>query len=270
MTSATAARLVAFDLDGTIFDRDGITPVCADAISRVAALGVHCVINSGRSVDFQVDLLTEHDLLQHFTALIGDERWVHLVEVTGPSPELRPLEPWNTEVRSGWAELGPIAEDWCRRLEEQTLQRGWISRAYDRETGHRRGIWAISVETPERAQQLAEWLQPQLADGPLACNSNGTIVHVYDAARDKGTSLASLAGHLGLRNEEVMAFGDGYNDRPMLDGRHGFAPATVANADESVKTWVRDAGGRVGDLASGLGVAELLNETFTTTTAATA
>ena len=30
-------------------------------------------------------------------------------------------------------------------------------------------------------------------------------------------SLAFLAGHLGLEREEVMAFGDGQNDVPMLE-----------------------------------------------------
>ncbi|GAB3755511.1 HAD family hydrolase [Microlunatus parietis] len=263
-------RLVAFDLDGTIFDRHGIAPEYADTVARLATQGVHCVINSGRSVGFQLDLLTEHDLMQHFTALIGDERWVHLADTTGTEPKLQPLEPWNTEVRAGWAELGPIAEHWCGLLEEQTRQRGWASRAYDRETGQRRGIWAISVETAEGAQELATWLQPQLTGSPLACNSNGTIVHVFDAERDKGTSLAALAEHLGLRNDEVMAFGDGYNDRPMLDGRHGFASATVANANEDVKSWVRDAGGRIAGSDCGVGVAELLTEVFPPRAAATA
>ncbi|MFC7625013.1 HAD family hydrolase [Microlunatus sp. GCM10028923] len=259
-------RLVAFDLDGTIYDRNGIAPECAEAIAGLAARGVHCVINSGRSIDFQLDLLTDHDLVQHFTALIGDERWVHLVDA---GPVLRALEPWNTEVRSSWTELEPIAEGWCRRLEEQTRQRNWNSRISDPETGHRRGIWAISVETPERAQALAEWLQPQLAGSTLACNSNGTIVHIYDAARDKGTSLAALAGQLGLRHDEVLAFGDGYNDQPMLDGRHGFASATVANANDEVKGWVRQAGGRIAGLDCGLGVAELLTEVFPPTPART-
>lgn len=262
-----AIRLVAFDLDGTIFDRNGIAAEFAEVIARIADEGVHCVINSGRSVRFQVELLTEHDLLQYFTALIGDERWVHLLDA---GPELRPLEPWNAEIRSDWAELEPIAEGWCRRLDEQCRQRGWTGRVSDAETAHRRGIWAISLEAAEQAEALAAWLEPQLAGSALACNSNGTIVHVFDAARDKGTSLAALAEHLGLAHHEVLTFGDGYNDRPMLDGRHGFASATVANANAIVKTWVRDAGGRIAESDCGVGVAELLTEDFPPRTAATA
>ena len=263
-------RLVAFDLDGTIFDRNGIAAEFTEVIARIAGEGVHCVINSGRSVGFQVDLLSEYDLLQHFTALIGDERWVHLLDGAGTDPELRPLDPWNAEVRSNWAELEPIAEGWCRELEEQTRQRGWVGRVSDAETAHRRGIWAISLERAEQAEDLAAWLQPQLAGSALACNSNGTIVHVFDAARDKGTSLTALAEHLGFAHHEVLTFGDGYNDQPMLDGRHGFASATVANANEDVKSWVRAAGGRIAEGACGAGVAELLTADFPPRTAATA
>ena len=91
---------------------------------------------------------------------------------------------------------------------------------------------------------MALWLEPQLDGGPLACNANGTIVHLYDATRDKGTALLALVAHFGLRAEETLTFGDNFNDGPMLDGRHGFLPATVANAEETVKGWVRDAGGR--------------------------
>jgi len=263
------SRLVAFDLDGTIFDPGGIREECVAQIVRLTELGVHCVINSGRGVDFQLDLLVEHDLAHRFTALIGDERWVHLIGAEGTETTLRPLEPWNTEVRAAWTELEPVAEDWCRRIERRAEERGWEHRMSDAETAHRRGIWALRTGTAEQAQELAAWLGPELGDGPLGCNSNGAIVHIYDVTRDKGTSLAALAAHLGVRHDEVLAVGDGYNDRPMLDGRHGFRAATVANADAEVKDWVRATGGLLSDQDSGLGVAALLADLFPTGTAAT-
>ena len=34
---------------------------------------------------------------------------------------------------------------------------------------------------------------------------------------DKGTGLAALCGELGVRPQEVIAFGDNFNDVPMLD-----------------------------------------------------
>ena len=45
---------------------------------------------------------------------------------------------------------------------------------------------------------------------------------------DKGRSLATLAQHLSLSPDEVMAFGDGQNDVPML--RYAGAGYAMANA----------------------------------------
>ncbi|WP_161606033.1 HAD family hydrolase [Microlunatus speluncae] len=257
-----AVELVAFDLDGTIFDGGVIAPECVEAIVRLAEAGVRCVVNSGRSTDFQVELLAEYDLLPHFTALIGDERWIHLVDAGADDVELRSLEPWNTDVRNSWTELDPVAEDWARRVQQEAEQRAWPGRLSSRADSRRRGLWSVALDSADHARDLAIWLEPQLAGGPVAGNANGTIVHLYDAARDKGTSLLALAERLGLRAGEVLAFGDGFNDRPMLDGRHGFAAATIANADESVKRWVRDAGGPVAERISGLGVADVLATVF--------
>ena len=265
-----AIGLVAFDLDGTIFDEGTIPPECVDAIAKLDELGVRCVIDSGRSTDFQVDLLTECKVLHHFDALIGDERWIQLVDATGPDVELHSLEPWNTEVRNSWADLEPAAGDWCRRALQQAQQRSWPCRLSDRSVSLRRGLWPIAFESADHARELSLWLEPQLEGGPLACNANGTIVHLYDATRDKGTALLALVAHFGLRAEEALTFGDNFNDGPMLDGRHGFLPATVANAEETVKDWVREAGGQVARHNSGIGVAEILATVFPTLRSTTA
>ena len=45
---------------------------------------------------------------------------------------------------------------------------------------------------------------------------------------DKGRSLGILAGYLGLTRDEVMAFGDGQNDVPMLE--YAGAGYAMANA----------------------------------------
>jgi hydroxymethylpyrimidine pyrophosphatase-like HAD family hydrolase len=176
--------------------------------------------------------------------------------------KLHSFEPWNTDVRNSWTDLEPAAEDWCRRAAQYAQRRSWPGRLSSRTDSLRRGLWALAFESAGHARDLATWLEPQLAGGPLACNANGTIVHLYDAVRDKGTALLALAGHFGLRAEEVMTFGDNFNDGPMLDGRHGFAAATVANAHETVKGWVRGAGGQVAERNSGVGVAEILATAF--------
>ncbi|QDP95627.1 HAD family phosphatase [Microlunatus elymi] len=257
-------ELVAFDLDGTILENgDTIADECLAAIRAVRDAGVRCVINSGRSTDFQAELLVRHDVLLCFDALIGDERWVQLVDHEsgrGGRPELRPLEPWNSDVQRRWTALEPMAEQWCRRLEDQSAGRGWSCRPSDPRAGRARGMWWLTFQSAEQALELLDWLEPRLAGGPLAANCNGTIVHIYDRACDKGTTLLALSRHFGVAAQDVLAFGDNFNDKPMLDGRYGFAAATVANADPAVQEWVRCTGGPVAGRACGAGVADVLTD----------
>ena len=58
-------------------------------------------------------------------------------------------------------------------------------------------------------------------------------IEINAAGVNKGTGLVNLGRMLGIRREEIMAFGDGDNDIAMLR-EAGFGVA-MANADEQVK-----------------------------------
>jgi hypothetical protein len=49
----------------------------------------------------------------------------------------------------------------------------------------------------------------------------------------KGNALAFLAAHFGIKREEVIAVGDGYNDLDMLD--YAGLGVVVANARDEIK-----------------------------------
>lgn len=257
--------LVAFDLDGTILESDGtITAECAAEIIRLAGLGVRCVVASGRSMDFQAELVQQQGLSRYFDALICDERWVHLNvspdERSDQSIELQPLEPWNSDTANRWAELDTTAYGWSERLEDWARSQGWSCEVNDHDNAAARGLRSVRGQTSEQAVAMMRWLEPQLDGSSLTCNANGDIVHIYDLSRDKGTALAALADHYGIVPESVLAFGDNINDQPMLDGRHRYRAATVANATADVKRWVTDAGGQIARQERGLGVADLLRK----------
>lgn len=257
--------LVAFDLDGTILESDGtIAPECAAEIIRLAGLGIRCVIASGRSVDFQAELVQRQGLPRYFDALICDERWVHLNAPPGvrsvQSMELQPLEPWNSDTGHRWAELGTTAYGWCESLKDWARSQGWSCEVNDHDNAVARGLRSVRGQTSEQAVAMMGWLEPQLDGSALACNANGDIVHIYDRSRDKGTALAALADHFDIAPERVLAFGDNINDQPMLDGRHRYRAATVANATAEVKRWVTETGGQIARQERGLGVAHLLRK----------
>ncbi|SDS85387.1 HAD family hydrolase [Microlunatus soli] len=254
-------RLVAFDLDGTILDGgDTVVPDCAEQIRRVHDHGVRCVINSGRSTEFQAELLARLGLLSSFDALVGDERWIELIDTDG---QRRPLQPWNTETRHRWQLLEPRAAEIAGRVQDEVRRRGWAGELIDGLDVARRGLWAVRMADPEQALAIFRWVHQGAGDDGIAINCNGGYLHIYDAARDKGSALAAIAEHFGVAPAQVLAFGDNINDLPMLDGRYGFAAATVANAVPEIQRVVRAGGGRLATRASGAGVAELLREAVT-------
>lgn len=69
--------------------------------------------------------------------------------------------------------------------------------------------------------------------GILVCSSLPNNLEINAAGADKGGALLRLAEYLGIRREETMAFGDGENDRSMME-LAGVGVA-MANGEESVK-----------------------------------
>ncbi|MGH3745521.1 MAG: HAD hydrolase family protein [Mycobacteriales bacterium] len=65
-------------------------------------------------------------------------------------------------------------------------------------------------------------------------HSSGTLglLEIAAAGVDKASALAAYAAHLGISSDEVLAFGDGFNDVPLVAwAGHGVA---VANAHPAV------------------------------------
>lgn len=65
-------------------------------------------------------------------------------------------------------------------------------------------------------------------------------LEIMDAGVNKGVGLLALARHLGVRPEEVMAFGDAGNDAPMLELEGVFGVALASGTPEALEAadWV--------------------------------
>lgn len=69
-----------------------------------------------------------------------------------------------------------------------------------------------------------------LAMGPYSVTSSGSInLEINDAQASKGDGLLHLCRILGIENDQVMAFGDGDNDRSML--RYAGLGIAMGNAE---------------------------------------
>ena len=84
----------------------------------------------------------------------------------------------------------------------------------------------LIIDTPEGADRAQAALREAFPRGAVFLKSKPHYLEIAPEGVDKGQSLARLAAYLGLERDEVMAFGDGQNDVPMLEyAGAGFAMA---------------------------------------------
>lgn len=256
-----AVRLVALDLDGTVLESGRrLVPGLVGALRALAAAGIRCTTATGRPLWFQLELFRRFGLgpvagVPH--ALMADERELFLLH----DDVYAPHQAWNEAVRWRWRELGPLAHAWLERAAAEAARRGYrASIQNDDGEIYVRGLPTLAFADIAEAETIWRWLAAALAAGevPLACNRNARLVQLQDRLVGKGNVLAALAQHWQTTPHEVLAIGDSPNDLSMLDGRHGFRCAAVANADEVAKAVVRAAGGHVATAPLGAGVIECL------------
>lgn len=94
-------------------------------------------------------------------------------------------------------------------------------------------VKVLMVDDPEKLIALEGKLQPQLEGELNVVRSKPYFLEFTESGVDKGTSLHHLIQKLGIKQEEVIAIGDSYNDQAMIE----FAGLGVAmgNAPDDIK-----------------------------------
>lgn len=94
-------------------------------------------------------------------------------------------------------------------------------------------VKCIIVGDPDVLPPLEAELQSTLKGRAGAFRSEPFFLEIVPQGIDKGKGLSILLNKLGMKREDLLAFGDGYNDIPMLQ----FAGTGVAmgNAAEEIK-----------------------------------
>jgi len=86
----------------------------------------------------------------------------------------------------------------------------------------------LIIDTIEGATRIKDIMTERFPEGAVFLKSKPNYVEIAPPNINKGFSLKKLGEHLGIAREEIMAFGDGQNDVPMLEYA-GFGYA-MANA----------------------------------------
>ena len=244
MMTKDRVKLIAFDMDGTVLQTDGeITPRLQAVLRKAMEAGIYVVPCSGRGrmqVPMSVEVLKFPYSITSNGGLIWDE---------GREKALyTDLIPW--EMAAGMyrdiSALGGLAcfhidrivyyEEADRHMLEQrySFSRLAVMRAIpDGEAlirERQEGIEKIFVRT-EHVESRARIRDEILAKYPVFCSSSSMKNLEFSMPGcSKGTALQWLCQHLGVDPSQVVAFGDGENDKEMLEFA-GLGLA-VANAGE--------------------------------------
>ncbi len=237
-------KLIAVDLDDTLLSKElQITNRVKEAVAGVQAAGIHFTISTGRmypsAVRFARKLDINIPMITYQGALIKNS-------FSGEVLLYRPLKlAYAREVidrvhRLGY-HLNAYVDD--RLLVERDTPEG---RRYASTAGveaevvgdlleflDRDPTKLLTISSEPQIDRLCAELAPLYQGKMHISKSKPHFLEFSHPQATKGAALAYLAAHFGVRQEEVMAVGDSYNDIEMLD--YAGLGVVVANARDEIK-----------------------------------
>ena len=242
-------RLCAIDLDETLLNSEHeISARNLRAVNAIRELGVKVVVASGRM----------HESALPYVRQLGLE--TPIISYNGAMVK---------EVESGavWmqqqipSEYANIVMDFCR---ERKLQlnyylndklhtesyTNWLKLYHGRtkapleinpnfyeDLRDKPPIKLIIVDTPEYTSSLVSYFREIFGEEIYVTKSTDEYLEFMPKRANKGSALALVAERFGISAEETIAFGDSYNDIPMLEWA-GLSVA-VANAKADVRAMAK-------------------------------
>ena len=269
MKETPSYRLVAIDLDQTLLhSRDhAVSAANMAAVRRIAARGVTVTLASGRRYYTIAEFAGRLNLPQGTPLIAYNGALVQTL--AGETLFHQPLPPdAATVIVHFCAEHGYhlnyyLNDEWY--ICEET---NW-SHLYQQRTGSVPHIThdltlldgqsptkLLIIDTPVETDRLTMYFRDRFGDTLYITKTEDEYLEFMDAGVSKGAALARIALSLGIGREYCVAFGDSYNDIPMLEWA-GLGVA-MGNARPSVQA-VAD---RIALSADDDGVAVMLDQLF--------
>jgi len=260
------AKLVAFDVDGTLVGRDlSISKGVREAVARMQRAGVvGCLVTGrmyratipfARELEFDAPLVcyqgaaiidpASDEILAH-SALANDLvlELVTLAERDRIHLQLYRNDEYYCEARNRYSEL------YASLSMTQPVIVPSLREAFAFSPATKGVVIADEPIAARYAEKLAEIFKGRAN----VTRSLPEFVEVLDPAADKGVALRFVAGRMGIDITATIAIGDSWNDAPLLEAA-GFGIA-MGSAPPELKA-ISDA--VVGDLAHD-GVAEAIEK----------
>ena len=261
---AASIKALAMDLDGTILAPGALlNERTIKAIQKCIQRGLSIIINTGRSIEsadnFRLPLGVEGPMVCFNGAIVADmperkilnavmldtkaaEVCVDISRELGVHFQVYFLDDAHTEDIKNKGSKAPnitlITE--CNGDEREMYHKhtGILTELGDlKENLRKRGpntcIKAMFLAEPEVQAKLRPLLKERAGENIYVAQTLRTFLEVMDASATKGQGLLFAIKHLGLKKEEVIAFGDEENDLPMFEAAGcSIAPS---NAKDIVK-----------------------------------
>ena len=250
-------KLIAFDLDGTLFDDRKQLPQENIAALRAAGdAGILLVPATGRILQGLPDQLLQLGLFRYFifangasvydldtetqlfSACIPPELAVRICEHMDTLPVLYDcyrgewgyMTQWMYEAAPDFFALEPEILKLVRRLRKPVPELKEDILRVNRPL-EKLQMYFRPEQMAERERQLLEL--PRLFPEIAATSSLKNNIEINSIKAGKGRALLELCAQLGIAPEDTVAFGDGLNDADMLEAA-GYG-AAMENAADAVK-----------------------------------
>ena len=250
-------KLIAFDLDGTLFDDRKQLPQENIAALRAAGdAGILLVPATGRILQGLPDQLLQLGLFRYFifangasvydldtetqlfSACIPPDLAVSICEHMDTLPVLYDcyrgewgyMTQWMYEAAPDFFALEPEILKLVRRLRKPVPELKENIQEVDVPL-EKLQMYFRPEQMAERERQLLEL--PRLFPEIAATSSLKNNIEINSIKAGKGRALLELCAQLGIAPEDTVAFGDGLNDADMLEAA-GYG-AAMENAADAVK-----------------------------------
>ena len=236
-------RLIATDLDDTLLnEKSALTERSLAALRAAMAAGCGVSLSSGRMLEamlpFAEKIGINAPMLLYNGAMIYDHNTDEALYAARIPCALALDIVRRIEAAGCYVQLYPGKGYYCDEVTDHT--RAYATQIHvDAVPVHMpMSRWLMEhpsdmqkmlvIDTPEGATRLQAALREAFPTGASFLKSKPHYIEIVPEGVDKGVSLARLAALLGLTPDEVMAFGDGQNDAPMIAwAGHGVAMANA-------------------------------------------
>ncbi|WP_416828009.1 Cof-type HAD-IIB family hydrolase [Ectobacillus polymachus] len=240
-------KMIVLDLDDTLLrDDHTISPRTKDALMKAQEAGVKVVLASGRPTYAMRGIAKELHLEEYGSFLLSFNGAKITNCKTNEELFSSTLSPetvhrlYDISKRENvWilTYVGDsiVTDESCKYTETEHVITGLpiAEVASFKEAVSEPVVKILMLEDPERLAVVEKKLQEELSGDLSVMRSKPFFLEFTENGVTKGTSLAHLIQKLGIKQEEVIAMGDSYNDLAMIQ----FAGLGVAmgNAPDDIK-----------------------------------